>query len=78
MKEKDLIMDKSQKDLSCRIADINSKKDAMINVLNGYCENIIENPSKECLFDILVILREMKKQSVELRKEINLLNDFNI
>jgi len=51
-----------------RLVDINGQNDALINILVGYCENYIESPRPESLFDILVGLRRIKQNTVQIRK----------
>ena len=48
--------------------EINSNSDAIINVLANYCENHIESPTSECLFDINVGLQQIKEYSKQTRK----------
>ena len=54
-----------------QIVDYTDKNDALINVLIGYCEGILENPNSGNMFDILVVLEQLKNQIVLSRHELD-------
>lgn len=64
-----------EQNLTFQITEMNDKNNALINMLIGYCENIKEIPTKESIFDILVILEQMKKYSNDSRRVLEQLND---
>ena len=55
--------------------ELNDNNDALVNVLFEYCDKIKEAPTSANMFDILVLLEQMKKYSKELRVQIEQLAD---
>ena len=69
------IMDITLQNQVTKFLELNDNNDALVNILFEYCDKIKEAPTSANLFDILVLLKHLKKYSKELRVQIEQLED---